>query len=111
MTYRPTRRFSASPWGWAVAGVLVGLLMALLLFAPARWLAAALEHASDGRVLLRNPRGTLWDGTAQMLLTGGAGSHDASVLPGALDWHIRPHAGWLAVSVYASCCTPQPLRL
>jgi general secretion pathway protein N len=111
MTYRPRSHLSAAPWGWAVAGALAGSLMAVLLFAPARWLASALEEASAGRVQLTNTRGTAWNGTAQLVLTGGAGSRDATTLPGTLQWQIRPQAGQLLVSVYASCCTPQPLRL
>lgn len=111
MTYHPRSRFSASPWGWAIGGALTGLVLALLVFAPARWLASVLEQASAGRVLLTNARGTVWDGTAQLLLTGGAGSRDATSLPSALDWHIRPHAGQLEVKVSASCCTQQPLQL
>jgi general secretion pathway protein N len=111
MTSRPRSRPSSSPWGWAVGGGLAGLVLALLVFAPAQWLASALEQASAGRVLLTNARGTVWDGTAQLLLTGGAGSREATALPSALDWHIRPHGGKLEVKVYASCCTQQPLQL
>lgn len=111
MPYRPRSRLSTSSWGWAIGGALTGLVLALLMFAPARWLASALAQASAGRVLLANARGTVWDGTAQLLLTGGAGSGDASTLPSTLDWHIRPQAGQLEVKVYASCCTQQPLQL
>jgi len=111
MPYSPLHQHSASPWGWAVGGALCGFVFALVMFAPAHWLASALEQASAGRVLLANARGTAWNGTGQLMLTGGAGSRDAAALPSTLNWHIRPGAGQLFVSVYASCCTPQPMHL
>jgi len=111
MTSSTNRRHVASPWRWAVGGALSGLLAGLLVFAPAQWLAAALGQVSAGRLLLANARGTVWDGTAQLMLTGGAGSHDAAALPGAVHWQLRLGMGELLVSVRATCCTPQPLRL
>jgi general secretion pathway protein N len=111
MPYSPLHQYSASSWGWAVGGALCGLLFALILFAPAHWLASALAQASTGRVLLANARGTAWGGSGQLMLTGGAGSRDAAILPGTLHWKIRVKAGYLLLSFYADCCTPQPLQL
>jgi general secretion pathway protein N len=98
-------------WHWAFAGALVGGLCALLLFAPARWLTGALERASDGRIVLNAPRGTIWNGSAQLLLTGGPGSADSAALPSRLDWHLRPRWDGLFAEVATACCTPQPLAL
>ena len=39
---------------WAVAGALIGALLALVLFAPARWLGAALDRWSGGHLQLVN---------------------------------------------------------
>lgn len=100
-----------SPWGWAAAGALAGLTVALLLFAPARWLTAALQQASSGRLILAEPRGTLWNGSAQLLLAGGAGSSDAAALPGRVAWQLRPAWGSWTALLDAPCCTPQPLQL
>lgn len=99
-----------APWRWAALGALLGLAMAVLVYAPASWLAAALQEASAGRVQLIEPRGTVWTGSAQLLLTGGAGSRDRAVLPGQLNWRLRP--GWLAldVQVSADCCTAAPIQ-
>lgn len=95
-----------APWRWAALGALLGLAMAVLVYAPAAWLAAALQAASAGRVQLIGPKGTVWTGSAQLLLTGGVGSRDRAVLPGQVSWRLRP--GWLAlnVQVNADCCTP-----
>ena len=100
----------AVPWGWAVLGALLGLAMTVMLMAPASWLAAAVNQASAGRLQLLEPRGTVWTGSAQLQLTGGAGSRDSAVLPGQLAWRLRP--GWLALNlqVSADCCTTAPLQ-
>jgi general secretion pathway protein N len=94
-----------------VAGALPGLLCALLLFAPARWLTGALERASDGRILLSEPRGTVWTGSAQLFLAGGAGSTDAVALPTRIDWRLRPRWDGLAAELGTACCTARPLEL
>jgi len=100
-----------TPWLWAASGLLAGLLLAVPAFAPASWLAALLLQASSGHLQLAQVRGTVWDGSAQLVLAGGTGSHDAAALPGRVQWRLRP--GWqgLAVQLDASCCTPRPLQL
>jgi general secretion pathway protein N len=101
----------AAPWAWAGSGAAAGLLAALALFAPARWLSAGVADATGGRVLLDDPRGTVWNGSARLLLTGGAGSNDVAALPSRLDWRIRPAWNGLSAQLNASCCTTQPLAL
>ncbi len=101
-----------SAWGWALAGALLGGLPALALFAPAQWLASGVARASSGQVRLAQARGTVWNGSAQLVLTGGHSSQDASALPGRLDWQLRPTwSGGVRALVHATCCTPAPLRL
>jgi general secretion pathway protein N len=90
---------------------MLGLLCALLLFAPARWLTGALQRATGERVLLSEPRGTIWNGSAQVLLAGGPGSTDAAALPSRLDWRLRPRWDGLFAQLEAACCTSRPLAL
>ncbi|WP_049764075.1 type II secretion system protein N [Polaromonas sp. JS666] len=99
-----------APWRWALSGALIGLVTALLVYAPAAWLAAAVSGATLGRVELIEARGTVWTGSARLLLTGGAGSRDSAILPGRVDWHLRPGLLALNLQVTADCCTPTPLR-
>lgn len=109
---RPTAppRASAS-WAWAFGGALLGLLVALSLFAPARWLAGAVGQQSDGRILLAEPLGTIWNGSAELVLTGGAGSNDATALPTRLDWRLRPRWDGIAAELATSCCIQRPLAV
>ena len=55
---------AAAGWRWAMLGALIGIALALCLFAPARWLAAGLSQWSNGHLQLVNARGTVWTGTA-----------------------------------------------
>ena len=84
------------PWGWAVGGAFTGFLLALLAFAPARWLTDAVANFTNGQVLLADARGTVWDGSARLVLTGGAGSVDAAALPGRIGWQLHPTWGGVA---------------
>lgn len=96
---------------WLAA--IVGLLLALLMYAPARWLAQALTSASRGQVQLVNPRGTIWTGRADLLLTGGEGSRSETALPQGIHWQLAPRlvsgVPALGIRLTAPCCTPEPL--
>ncbi len=89
---------------WAVAGALFGILVGLVLFAPAAWLAKAVASASDQRLLLSDARGTIWSGSAVPVLTGGADSRDASYLPGRLEWTLSPRFYGVEFSARQDCC-------
>jgi general secretion pathway protein N len=115
MKHTPTPRApsaaASSTWRWALTGALTGLVLATVVFAPARWLAAAVHQASGQQISLLEPRGSLWQGSAQLVLSGGAGSRDAMALPGQLAWRIRPAWSGAVAHISAACCTPQPRQL
>ena len=98
------------PWRFAVLGSLLGLVFALVVFAPAAWLGSGLAAASQNRLQLLDARGTVWSGSARLLLTGGTGSRDGAVLPSRLNWKLRPAWAGLKLQLHAACCTPQPLQ-
>lgn len=100
-----------APWRWAIAGVLLGGVIATTAFAPARWLAAALSQASGQQLQLVGAQGTVWGGTSQLVLSGGVGSTNAMALPGQVSWRIRPVWAGLSIQINADCCTPQPLQV
>ena len=89
---------------WAIAGAIVGTLLALIVFAPAVWLANAVASSTDQRLLLAEARGTVWDGSAVPILTGGRDSRDASALPGRLEWTLVPRGLGLDLRLRQSCC-------
>jgi general secretion pathway protein N len=94
----------------AWAGALLGFSMASVVYAPARWLAEGLQSASGDQLQLQNARGSVWTGSAQLVLAAGAGSADATALPGRVHWRIRPDWNGFHAEVQADCCTPQPLQ-
>lgn len=96
---------------WALWGAAIGLLLGGLLFAPASWLASAVQRASGERLLLADARGSIWNGNAVLLLAGGPGSLDASALPGRLRWRLRPAWRGLRVQAEHACCLNGKLRL
>lgn len=95
----------------AAAGALLGAVVAAAVFAPASWLAGAVQRATDGRLLLADARGSLWNGSALPVLTGGAGSRDASVLPSRLAWRLVPEGLGLGLRLRQACCIGGELRL
>ncbi len=119
------RRWSLHSAPVAAVSALVGVLLTVVLMAPARWLAHGLAVATDGRLQLLNTRGTVWQGQAQLVLTGGPDSQDRAALPGNLAWQLRPtwlnptdttapatlRGPALALSLNVPCCTPQGLQL
>ena len=88
-----------------MGGVVCGILSALVAYAPASWLASGLASSSGGQVLLQAPRGTIWQGSADLVLSGGEGSAGAASLPSRLNWQISPVWLGLDVSLSAPCCT------
>lgn len=96
---------------WAVAGAALGAALALPAFAPAAWVAGAVADATDARVLLADARGTVWSGSAVMVLTGGPGSHDASALPGRVEWTLGLDGAALGLRLRQACCLQGELRL
>lgn len=102
---------ATAPWRWAATGALAGAVLAMGLLAPARWLASLVRQASGEHVVLASPRGSFWQGSAQLVLSGGAGSLDAMALPGQVSWRIRPAWGGLDVQLNAECCMRQAWAL
>lgn len=110
----PTQaRRRLGPAALLVGALCMGLLLGTLVFAPARWLAMALHSATNGQLQLLETRGTVWRGTGQLRLSGGAGSQSASLLPQGLQWHfgLSPSQGALTLAIGLPCCSAEPLRL
>ena len=100
-----------TPKRWSIAGGLLGLLIALVMFAPASWLARALASATDDRLLIVDTHGSVWNGSGILVLTGGAGARDASALPGRLRWTMSLKGFGLQLAARQDCCINGELLL
>ena len=89
---------------WALWGAALGVLLGGVVAAPAQWLAGALGDLTGGRLLLAQARGSLWSGSALVVLTGGPGSRDAATLPDRLHWELRPTWRGLRLQLSQACC-------
>lgn len=100
-----------TPMRWSIAGALVGIIGALIIFAPASWLARALASATNEHLLIVDTRGSVWSGSGVLVLTGGAGSRDASALPGRLHWRMALKGLGLQLAARQDCCINGELLL
>lgn len=106
---RELRRRAAARHGlWGAA---FGAVAGLVVFAPAAWLAAAVASASGDRILFAEARGTVWNGSAVVLLTGGPASRDAAALPGRLEWSLSLKGATLELTARQECCLFGPTTL
>lgn len=103
----PQQEHTRAAWRWAWAGAALGLCTSVLALAPAHWLAAAVDQASAGRVRLEQSTGTVWEGSARLVLGAGEGSAEHAALPSRLQWRLRPAWNGLKLQWQAACCLQQ----
>jgi general secretion pathway protein N len=84
MTYWMRRAGAALPW--LAVGVLASAAV-LLARLPAAWIAPQFARMTHGHVNLVDPAGSLWDGSATLMLAAGQDEGDATLLPGRIEWH------------------------
>lgn len=109
---RPSASAADRPaWGLAIGGAMLGAVLALTVWAPARWLAWGVHQASAGQVQWLHPRGTVWQGSAQVQLSAGPGVPGAQALPGRLHWTLSPHWTGVRVDWQADCCMREASNL
>ena len=97
--------------GWNLAAALLGMMLAVVMFAPASWLARAVASASNQQLLITETRGTVWNGSGMLVLTGGSDSRDASILPGRLSWAIGLRTSGLLLRASQACCINGELQM
>jgi general secretion pathway protein N len=108
MAWQRTHR-AVARWAWL--GLVCGGLVALVAFAPAVWLADAVAARTQQRVLLSDARGTVWNGSAVPVLTGGAGSRSAAALSGRSSWTLGLRGLAFELRVRQPCCINDELTL
>lgn len=70
---------------WLVVAVLSSSVV-LLAMLPAAWIAPQFAKATHGHVNLAEPAGSLWHGSASLMLAAGPDETGATVLPGRIEW-------------------------
>ncbi len=84
MNYGTRRLLAAWPW-FAVAVVTV--IVTLFVMLPAAWIVPQFGKSTGGHVNLVDPAGSLWKGSATLMLATGSGGEGATLLPGRIEWH------------------------
>ena len=102
-------RSAVARWAWA--GLVFGIVVALIAFAPATWLADAVATRTQQKLLLTDARGTFWSGSAVPVLSGGADSRSATLLPGRLSWQIGLRGLAFELRLRQPCCIHDELVL
>ena len=102
-------RGAVARWSWA--GLFCGGAVAMAAFAPAAWLAEAVATRTDQRLLLSDARGTVWNGSAVPVLTGGTESRSATLLPGRTSWTLGVRGLGLELRIRQPCCINSELVL
>jgi general secretion pathway protein N len=83
MNFWMRRLGAALPW------VLVAVLSSgtvLLAMLPAAWITPQFAKATHGHVNLVDPDGSLWNGSATLMLAAGDDPSGATLLPGRIEW-------------------------
>ncbi|HEY1608534.1 MAG TPA: type II secretion system protein N [Paraburkholderia sp.] len=83
MTYWMRRVRAALPW-LAVAVLASGVVVLVRL--PAAWITPQFAKATNGHVNLIEPSGSLWRGSASLMLAAGEDTNGATLLPGRIEW-------------------------
>jgi len=101
--------------GLYLLAALLVLIVTVLVIAPAQWGAAAVRSATHGRIDLAEASGTLWNGSAVVVLSAAADAGAARAsLPERLSWRLNPWpllAGQLDLVLSHPSALPQPLAL
>lgn len=96
-------------WWYACAGALLGASAALLIYAPASWLALGVKAVTQGRVQLLQVQGSMWQGSGVVVLTAGAGSSSAMAWPSRWQWRLVPKGLGIQAQLQSACCTKDAL--
>ncbi|ACD18334.1 type II secretion system protein N [Paraburkholderia phytofirmans] len=83
MNYWMRRLRVALPW--LVVAVLSAAAVMLTML-PAAWITPQFAKKTGGHVNLVNPAGSLWHGSATLMLAAGSDMSAATLLPGRIEW-------------------------
>lgn len=94
---------------------LAALLATVLVVAPAQWSASAVGRATGGRLELADASGTVWNGSALLVLAAGPDADSTrATLPERLSWRMNPWSmllGQFELTVTHPSALAQPLAV
>ncbi|BAO87806.1 MULTISPECIES: type II secretion system protein N [Caballeronia] len=70
----------------AIFVMLISVAGTLLVMMPAAWIVPQFSKATGGHVNLVDPSGSLWQGSATLMLAAGSDGAGATLLPGRIEW-------------------------
>jgi general secretion pathway protein N len=74
-------------WGGAA---ILSVIVTILVFLPASWLALLLEKQTSGRLSLGDVQGSFWQGSAFVGVASGINGPVTPLFPGRFSWSISP---------------------
>lgn len=83
MNYWMRRLRVALPWLVITALSCAAVMLTLL---PAAWITPQFARQTGGHVNLVDPAGSLWHGSATLMLAAGSDMSAATILPGRIEW-------------------------
>jgi general secretion pathway protein N len=111
MNFWMRRWRAALPW-LVVAVLSSGTVLLVLL--PAAWITPQFTKASAGHVNLVDPTGSLWHGSATLMLAAGSDISAATLLPGRIVWHTAfwpLFTGRIRMTMLQSEAMPDPITV
>jgi general secretion pathway protein N len=111
MTYWMRRVRAALPWLLIAVFSSVAVMLAML---PAAWITPQFARQSGGHVNLVDPAGSLWHGSATLMLAAGSDMSAATLLPGRIEWRtaLWPlFTGRVRMTMRHSEAMPDPISI
>ncbi|HEX7912563.1 MAG TPA: type II secretion system protein N [Paraburkholderia sp.] len=111
MSYWMRRLRVALPW--LVVAVLSAAVVMLALL-PAAWITPQFARQTRGHVNLVDPSGSLWHGSATLMLAAGSDMSAATLLPGRIEWHTAfwpLFTGRVRMTMRQSDAMPEPITV
>jgi general secretion pathway protein N len=111
MSYWTRRLRMALP---ALLVMVVSIAGTLLVMMPAAWIVPQFSKATGGHVNLVDPSGSLWRGSATLMLAAGSDGGGATLLPGRIEWTTSFWAlftGHVRMTMRQSEAMPDPISV
>jgi general secretion pathway protein N len=111
MSFWMRRLRAALPW---IIIALMANVVVLLVMAPAAWVTPQFAKATQGHVNLVDPAGSLWHGSAALMLAAGPGAESATLLPGRIEWRTSfwpLFVGRVRMQMLQSQAMPDPVTV